>query len=57
MRLSAIVGPVTYGLVTWLTAGNHRIAILSTGLFFLAGMLVLRRVDVARGSAAAQAAD
>jgi len=57
VRLSAIVGPITYGLVTWLTAGNHRIAILSTGLFFLAGIVVLRRVDVARGSATAQAAD
>ena len=47
-------GPITYGLVTWLTAGNHRIAILSTGA-------VLRRraasccgaVDVERGTAAA----
>ena len=29
--LAAIVGPVTYGLVTWLTGGNHRLAILSTG--------------------------
>ena len=57
VRLSAIVGPITYGLVTLLTAGNHRIAILSTGLFFLAGLVVLRRVDVARGSAAAQGVD
>jgi len=56
VRLSAIVGPITYGLVTLLTAGNHRIAILSTGAFFLAGLVVLRRVDVARGSAAARAA-
>jgi len=57
VRLSAIVGPITYGVVTLLTAGNHRVAILATGLFFLAGIVVLRRVDVARGSAAAQAAD
>jgi len=57
VRLSAIVGPITYGLVTLMTAGNHRVAILSTGLFFLAGLVVLRRVDVARGSAAAQAVD
>ena len=57
VRLSAIVGPITYGLVTLITAGNHRIAILSTGLFFLAGLVILRRVDVARGSAAAQAVD
>ena len=57
VRLSAIVGPITYGLVTLITAGNHRIAILSTGSFFLAGLVILRRVDVARGSAAAQAVD
>jgi MFS transporter, UMF1 family len=52
-RLSAIVGPLTYGVVTLLTAGNHRLAILSTGLFFVAGIVLLRRVDVARGAQAA----
>ena len=52
VRLSAIIGPITYGLVTWLTAGNHRIAILSTGAFFAIGLVVLRRVNVARGMAA-----
>ena len=56
-RLSAIVGPLTYGLVTLMTAGNHRLAILSTGVFFVAGLWLLRHVDVARGLAAAQAAD
>ncbi len=56
VRLSAIVGPITYGLVTLLSGGNHRLAILSTGLFFAAGLVVLRRVDVARGSAAARSA-
>ncbi len=53
--LSAIVGPVTYGLVTWLTAGNHRLAILSTAVFFVAGWLFLRPVDMARGESAAKA--
>ena len=56
VRLSAIVGPVTYGLVTWMTAGNHRIAILSTGTFFLVGLVLLRRIDVARGTRTALAA-
>ena len=55
VRLAAIVGPLTYGLVTWATDGNHRLAILSTGLFFAAGLLLLRRVNVARGAAAAMA--
>ena len=55
IRLSAIAGPVTYGLVTWATDGNHRLAIAITGLFFLLGLVLLRKVDVARGQAAAQA--
>ena len=36
-------------LVTVLTEGNHRLAILSTGGFFLLGWWVLAGVDVARG--------
>jgi len=55
VRLSAIVGPITYGLVTVATGGNHRIAILSTGIFFVLGLWVLRRVDMGRGMAAAGA--
>ena len=55
VRLSAIVGPITYGLVTLVTGGNHRIAILSTGIFFVLGLWVLRRVDMNRGMAAASA--
>ena len=56
VRASAIVGPITYGLVTWASGGNHRLAIASTGLFFLAGLVLLRRIDVARGQTAAIAA-
>ncbi len=43
-RVAAIIGPLTYGLVTWMTDNNHRLGILSTGLFFVVGWLVLRRV-------------
>jgi UMF1 family MFS transporter len=56
VRLSAIFGPLTYGLVTWITGGNHRLAILTTGAFFIAGWWLLRHVDVERGQAAAQGA-
>jgi len=54
-RLSAIIGPLTYGVVTLLTAGNHRVAILSTGVFFVIGLVLLMRVNVQRGMAAAVA--
>lgn len=52
-RLSAIIGPLTYGLVTWATAGNHRLAILVTGLFFLIGLAVLAGIRIDRGTARA----
>ena len=48
---------MTYGLVTLLTDGNHRLAIVSTGLFFVLGLLLLALVNVPRGIAAAQGAD
>ncbi|MFJ1301316.1 MFS transporter [Pseudomonadota bacterium AL_CKDN230030165-1A_HGKHYDSX7] len=51
IQLAAVVGPLTYGLVTWVTVGNHRLAILVTGLFFVGGLLLLSRVDLARGLA------
>ena len=53
VRLSSVIGPLTYGLVTWITSGNHRLAILSTGVFFIVGLILLRRVDMARGERAA----
>jgi UMF1 family MFS transporter len=53
--LSAVIGPVTYGLVTWITDNNHRLAILTTGLYFVAGLLVLAKVDIERGKRAARA--
>lgn len=39
--LANIVGPLTYGVVTWITNNNHRLAISLTGLFFLFAILVL----------------
>ncbi|HUY02816.1 MAG TPA: MFS transporter [Rhodocyclaceae bacterium] len=56
VKLSSIVGPLTYGLVTWLTAGDHRLAILVTGSYFVAGLLLLSGIDLERGKRAAQAA-
>jgi UMF1 family MFS transporter len=56
VRLAAILGPVTYGLVTVATAGNHRLAILSTALFFIGGLLLLVPINVERGAAAAREA-
>ena len=52
-RLASIIGPLTYGVITWATGGNHRIAILSTTVLFVAGLIALIPVNMARGRAAA----
>jgi len=51
IRLAAILGPLTYGAVTWATGGNHRLAILLTGGFFVASLVVLAFVNERRGRA------
>ena len=48
-RLASIVGPMTYGAITWATSGNQRIAIASTAVLFVAGLLVLLKIDMTRG--------
>jgi UMF1 family MFS transporter len=53
VKLSSILGPLTYGVVTWSTDGNHRLAMLATGGFFVIGLLLLARIDVPRGRRAA----
>ena len=55
IRLSSIVGPLSYGAITWATQGNQRLAILVTAGFFVVGLALLLKVDVARGRAAALA--
>jgi len=43
-KTSTILGPLTFGLVSWLT-GNQRYAALSIVIFFLAGFLLFRKVE------------
>jgi UMF1 family MFS transporter len=52
-KLAAVIGPLVYGLVTFFTHGNHRQALLSTCVFFIAGLLLLTTVNERRGRAAA----
>jgi UMF1 family MFS transporter len=53
VKLSSILGPITYGLVSWISRGDHRLAMLITGGYFLIGLVILMRVDVQRGQQAA----
>jgi UMF1 family MFS transporter len=52
-KAASIFGPITYGAVTWIFAGNHRLGIFAVGLYFVAGLALLARIDVERGRAAA----
>jgi UMF1 family MFS transporter len=56
-RLAAIIGPASYGLISYLSDGDQRLAIVSTLAFFVLGVLLLQSVDEARGRAAAGRAD
>lgn len=42
-KSSAIIGPLTFGLVSYLT-GSQRIAIISIAFFFIVGLLILTKV-------------
>lgn len=53
VKLSSILGPITYGLVTWISRGDHRLAMLITGSYFLVGLAILFGVDPRRGRRAA----
>jgi MFS transporter, UMF1 family len=52
-KLAAVIGPLVYGSVTYLSHGNHRQALLATCGFFIAGLLLLATVDERRGRAVA----
>jgi UMF1 family MFS transporter len=52
-KLSAIIGPITYGIMVYWFAGDHRIALLSTLAFFIGGLVLLTRVNEERGRKAA----
>jgi UMF1 family MFS transporter len=55
VKSASIFGPLTYGLVTWIFAGNHRLAIFAVGLYFVIGLVLLAGIDVERGRRAALA--
>ena len=43
-KTGAIMGPMVFGGVSWLLAGNQRAAIVAIGLFFVVGLALLTRV-------------
>lgn len=53
MKTAAIIGPISYGLITYFSGGNHRMAIGSTAVFFIVGLIMLTTVNERRGREAA----
>lgn len=49
VKLAAIIGPLSYGVINWLTDGNHRDSILTTLVFFIIGIMILLTIDEKRG--------
>ncbi len=52
-RLASIIGPMLYGLVNWVTQGDHRSSILSTMALFVVALLALLPLNMQRGREAA----
>jgi UMF1 family MFS transporter len=57
VKSASIFGPLTYGLVTWIFSGNHRLGLFAVGLYFVIGLMLLAGIDVERGRAAALSAN
>ena len=55
VKAASIFGPITYGAVTWVFAGNHRLGIFAVGVYFVAGLALLVGINVERGRSAALA--
>jgi UMF1 family MFS transporter len=53
VKAASIFGPLTYGVVTLLFAGNHRLGIFATGIYFVIGLALLIGIDIERGRRAA----
>ena len=53
VKAASIFGPLTYGAVTWIFEGNHRLGILAVGAYFVVGLVLLIGIDVERGRRAA----
>lgn len=49
VKLSAIIGPISYGLLNHFTDGDHRTSLLITLVFFIAGIILLLGVNETRG--------
>jgi len=57
VKFASMIGPLTYGATTWISGGDHRQALLVTGIYFVIGLLLLSGVNAGRGRRIALRAD
>lgn len=48
-RIAFILGPISYGLITWLSGGQHRLGLGATSLFFIGGLVLAYRLSPQAG--------
>lgn len=53
-RMASILGPLAYGILTWLSDGNQRVSMAATSCLFLLGLLFLLPINLKRGMQVAQ---
>ncbi len=56
-KLSAVLGPLGYGVTTWASGGNHRLALWIASLWFIVGLILILGVRADRGHRAALQAE
>jgi len=56
MHLAMIIGPLSYGIISGVSGGDQRLALLSTLGYFVVGLALLATVDEQRGRQAVTAA-
>ena len=52
-RVASIIGPLMYGLVTWSTGGDQRLAIAATSILFVIGLALMVPINLKRGQQSA----
>jgi len=55
-KFNTVIGPILFSVVNQIT-GNSRLAIISLVIFFIAGIVLLSKVDIQRGAKIAQGED
>ncbi len=57
VRLASVLGPLLYGLVTWASSGNQRLALACTAILFALGLLLLTQVRLPQTAPASRTAE